>query len=409
MKQLIKKYLREALTNEKNPWAICTASVGRDDKDKYEDCVQSVKKDEGLNEAEYQGRTVELNKPMKGDVKKYKVYVKNDKGNVVKVNFGDKNMEIKRDDPERRKSFRARHKCDNPGPKWKARYWSCKFWSNTPVSDLLGENADENPCWDGYEIVGMKKQDGKEVPNCVPKNKKTLDEKLELKNWDNYIVLVANTYKELPDYDSSVVHHWNALNKSNHMLFKRLLSKVNVVFTSNNTSKVGNIIIDGRKFKIVHKTQEEEYQTQSEMKQSFEKTGILYISIDHSDHPVFSVEDNIVFRTVHDYMAHILGNHDFGAKGEIASYNRHAKMAPKEAIPALFTEVVGQASATIVTNSFPKQKIAVMDGFDFVNLGNVDDANYEIVNKILVKKGETPEETDKNNRTEPTAIFQQED
>ena len=78
--------------------------------------------------AEYQGRKVTLNKPTKGDVKKSKVYVKNDKGNVVKVEFGDPNMEIKRDDPARRKSFRARHNCDNPGPKYKARYWSCKFW-----------------------------------------------------------------------------------------------------------------------------------------------------------------------------------------------------------------------------------------------------------------------------------------
>ena len=60
--------------------------------------------------------------------KKISVYVKNDKGNVVKVNFGDPNMEIKRDNPSRRKNFRARHSCDNPGPKWKARYWSCKMW-----------------------------------------------------------------------------------------------------------------------------------------------------------------------------------------------------------------------------------------------------------------------------------------
>ena len=68
--------------------------------------------------------------------KKRAVYVKNDKGNVVKVNFGDPNMEIKRDSPERRKSYRARHNCDNPGPRWKANYWSCKFWSSTPVSKL---------------------------------------------------------------------------------------------------------------------------------------------------------------------------------------------------------------------------------------------------------------------------------
>tara|TARA_R110002110_G_scaffold374396_3_gene584259 strand:+ start:113 stop:1606 length:1494 start_codon:yes stop_codon:yes gene_type:complete len=84
--------------------------------------------DDILEEAEYQGRKVTLNKPMKGDVKKSKVYVKNAKGNVVKVNFGDKKMRIKKSNPKRRKSFRARHNCKNPGPKWKARYWSCKAW-----------------------------------------------------------------------------------------------------------------------------------------------------------------------------------------------------------------------------------------------------------------------------------------
>ena len=90
---------------------------------------------EGLNEwgeveeeSEYQGRKVTLNKPTSGDVKKSKVYVKNEKGTVVKVNFGDPNMTIKKSNPARRKSFRARHNCDNPGPKWKARYWSCKAW-----------------------------------------------------------------------------------------------------------------------------------------------------------------------------------------------------------------------------------------------------------------------------------------
>ena len=78
--------------------------------------------------AEYKGRKVTLNKPTKGDIKKSKVYVKNEKGNVVKVEFGDPNMQIQKDIPARRKSFRARHNCDNPGPKWKARYWSCKAW-----------------------------------------------------------------------------------------------------------------------------------------------------------------------------------------------------------------------------------------------------------------------------------------
>jgi hypothetical protein len=81
-----------------------------------------------------------LNKPFRlpsGSNKKFGVYVKNDKGNVVMVKFGDPNMEIKRDNPARRKSYRARHHCDtNVGPKWKANYWSCKFWSSKPVSSL---------------------------------------------------------------------------------------------------------------------------------------------------------------------------------------------------------------------------------------------------------------------------------
>jgi len=81
-----------------------------------------------VEEAEYQGRKVKLGKPMRGDVKKFKVYVKNPKGNVVKVNFGDPDMKIKKSNPARRKSFRARHNCDSPGPRHKARYWSCRKW-----------------------------------------------------------------------------------------------------------------------------------------------------------------------------------------------------------------------------------------------------------------------------------------
>lgn len=80
-------------------------------------------------EAEYQGREVKLGKPMQGDVKKFKVYVKNPKtGKVVKVNFGQKGMNIKKNNPDRRASFRARHNCDQPGPRTKARYWSCRKW-----------------------------------------------------------------------------------------------------------------------------------------------------------------------------------------------------------------------------------------------------------------------------------------
>ena len=99
-----------------------------------EECFDHI-----ISEAEYQGRKVKLNDPVRapsGDKRKFYVYVKNEKGNVVKVTFGDPNLSIKRDQPARKKSFRARHNCDSPGPKTKARYWSCKHWSSTPVSKM---------------------------------------------------------------------------------------------------------------------------------------------------------------------------------------------------------------------------------------------------------------------------------
>jgi hypothetical protein len=107
-----------------------------DDLKEFIHFLRNMKED--INEAEYQGRKVKLGKPTRGDVKKFKVYVKNPKGNVVKVNFGhggtsakkagEKTMQIQKDIPSRRKAFRARHNCDTPGPRHKARYWSCKAW-----------------------------------------------------------------------------------------------------------------------------------------------------------------------------------------------------------------------------------------------------------------------------------------
>tara|TARA_B100000085_G_C18547109_1_gene514343 strand:+ start:360 stop:776 length:417 start_codon:yes stop_codon:yes gene_type:complete len=113
-----------------NSETVTNEVIIEDDQDFHEEFgYLAFSEDENdMFEAEYQGRKVKLNKPMRGDVKKFKVYVKNDKGNVIKVSFGDPNMKIKKSNPARRKSFRARHNCDNPGPKTKARYWSCRKW-----------------------------------------------------------------------------------------------------------------------------------------------------------------------------------------------------------------------------------------------------------------------------------------
>jgi hypothetical protein len=107
------------------------ASIAKAAEDYGCDCCEDCEGTEEIVEAaEYQGRKVELNKPFRtpDGPKKFAVFVKNEKGNIIRLGFGDPNMEIKRDNPERRKSFRARHGCDNPGPKWKAKYWSCQ-WS----------------------------------------------------------------------------------------------------------------------------------------------------------------------------------------------------------------------------------------------------------------------------------------
>ena len=131
------------------------ANLGEHDSDSYDGDTEAGYEDEYgsvedgmpmMNEAEYKGKKVKLGKPTRGDVKKYKVFVKNAKGKVVKVNFGDKKMEIKRDNPKRRKSFRARHKCAQAKDRTTPKYWSCRMWSKKPVSKIVGENFgfDEN-------------------------------------------------------------------------------------------------------------------------------------------------------------------------------------------------------------------------------------------------------------------------
>ena len=111
-------------------WVQAKITKAMDYLDTARDYMKANKyaEDADVDEAKYQGREVPLGKKMAGDVKKSKVYVRKPNGNIVKVNFGDKKMRIKKSNPARRRSFRARHNCKNPGPRWKARYWSCRSW-----------------------------------------------------------------------------------------------------------------------------------------------------------------------------------------------------------------------------------------------------------------------------------------
>lgn len=128
-------------------------------------CMKEDDEEEIQEEAEHEGKKVTLNKPFRtpDGPKKFAVYVKNDKGNVVKVTFGDPNMEIKRDSDERRSNFRARHNCDDPGPKWKARYWSCKMWSKKPVSKVVESVTTDDEEQNRLLYKLAKKHFGKEV------------------------------------------------------------------------------------------------------------------------------------------------------------------------------------------------------------------------------------------------------
>ncbi len=117
--------------NENLPeWVQAKITKAMDYIDTARDYLKSNKyaEDSDMSEAEYRGKNVPLGKKLPGDVKKSKVYVRKPNGNIVKVNFGDKKMRIKKSNPARRRSFRARHNCKNPGPRWKARYWSCRSW-----------------------------------------------------------------------------------------------------------------------------------------------------------------------------------------------------------------------------------------------------------------------------------------
>ena len=191
--------------------------------------------------------------------------------------------------------------------------------------------------------------------------KKVILEKIMLSrpNFQEYCKVLAKAYLDAPKYDSKVVKHWDALKMSNDRLYKHMLGK-------------------GYKVQIV---QEDPYKTQPAMRQDVLKTKVLKVWGEFKNHPYFSAEENFKFRAVHDFYAHILGNAGFGGVGEIHAYNVHAKIAPKEALPALFMEIAA-INVCISQGNNPPRKIAVLHGFDYRKLGLLD--GYKIVNKKLV-------------------------
>ena len=184
--------------------------------------------------------------------------------------------------------------------------------------------------------------------------------------WDLYSKLVGQAYLDAPAFEERAVSSFQAMKPFVETMFKRISSKIDIEFVDYHP-----------------------YKDSTEVKNDVKNNGRLQVSMADAEHAIFDPATNGKFRAIHDYMSHVtaLGSRgtEFTLQGEIAAYNVHLKTLPREAIPALFTEVVGQVSAYYVLGGkFAEQKICLLDGFDYVNIGVVD--GYDIVNKNLVKK-----------------------
>jgi len=195
-----------------------------------------------------------------------------------------------------------------------------------------------------------------------------LSEKLLLKpgtsGWDLYGQLASEAYAAAPEFEASAASSFEALAPFIEKMFRQLQSKVKVEFVEENP-----------------------YENEEEMKQDVLKNGVLKVYTGGTEHPIFDSELNIKLRAVHDWMSHIQPSGTspgFDMKGEVRAYNAHLHTIPPAAAPALFTEIIGQASFFINNGYFPEQKIAILPGFDYFNIGVVE--GYDIINKELVEK-----------------------
>ena len=196
-----------------------------------------------------------------------------------------------------------------------------------------------------------------------------MNEKLMLKpgpsGWDLYAQLVADAYLAAPKFESRAASSFEAFIPFIEKMFKRIQSRVDVEFVDYHP-----------------------YESAQELRQEVNTTGIMKIATIDAEHEVFDVITNAKFRAIHDYMSHVqaIGSRgtEFTLRGELAAYNTHLKTTPKAAVPALFTEVVGQVCTYNITGKFAEQKICLLDGFDYYNVGVVE--GYDIINKELVKQ-----------------------
>lgn len=172
---------------------------------------------------------------------------------------------------------------------------------------------------------------------------------LRLAGYDDFCAELADAYDAAPAFDPREAWRWDVLMDSVERMYDQVARQVEVRF------------VDGQP-----------YETADQMRKEVASTGVLEISREGNVHPLWTPEQNLKFRAVHDYVVHILpgeGGPDFGPRGELRAYNLHRRLTPPDAWPALFTEVAAQACYVNAKGSFPVQKIAVLPQFDFYNVG----------------------------------------
>lgn len=190
-------------------------------------------------------------------------------------------------------------------------------------------------------------------------------------NWEEYAKLVAEAYDRAPSREPEAEASFGAMLSACERFFKILQSKVKVEF------------VDG-----------DPYTSAEQMRDDVTKTKVLKIMKDHSDHPFFTPEQNWKFRTVHDWFTHVISGQPFTRKGELSAYNTHIKMFPPAAWPALFTEIVGQVCYQSTRGSFPEQKVCILRGFDYKNIGKITDESL-----VQGQQQETPSSTEEGDPT----------
>lgn len=199
----------------------------------------------------------------------------------------------------------------------------------------------------------------------------------------DYIHQVADAYEAAPAMEPKAVPHWDALiQHTENVLFPKIDAQIKRIYREKNPGAF-KANPNGGGVQVVNY---HPYQNAKEMTDEVMGKGVYRVSSADAAHPLWSIEQNVKFRAVHDWYTHIINKADFSPRGELRAFNTHVKLLPPMAVPALFTEVVGQAAYAIARGSFTVQKICLLSQFDYYVIGKI--------NKVPGKEEEKPAETE---------------